>query len=179
MTLTLGRNCLVFEFHNKPGWRNKSVEDAFSEKYVVVSDSGCWIWVASTFKTGYGQFNPRNGRIVTAHRFSYELHNGQIPSGMFVCHRCDVRSCVNPDHLFLGTCAENLADMRAKGRARHASRAGEKNPSAKLTVKQAREIYCSDRPRTELAAKYGITRQAVRNIKLRKSWREATEMFGL
>lgn len=169
----------MFEFHNQPGWRNKSVEDAFHEKYVVISESGCWLWVASTFKTGYGQFNPRNGRIVTAHRFSYELHNGQIPRGLFVCHRCDVRPCVNPDHLFLGTCAENLADMRAKGRARHAPLAGEKNPAAKLTAKQAREIFVSDQAHTDLADEYGVTRQAIRNIKRRKSWRGATEMFGL
>jgi len=170
---------MAFDFHNKPGWRSQSVEDAFHEKYVMVAESGCWIWVASTFRTGYGQFNPRNGRIVTAHRFAYELYNGPIPEGLFVCHRCDVRTCVNPDHLFLGTCADNLADMRAKGRARSAPKDGEKNPAAKLTATDAREIFLSNAPDRVLAEKYGITRQAIWKIKHRKSWRKATEIYGL
>lgn len=170
---------MAFDFHNKPGWRKKSVESAFHEKYVIISESGCWIWVASTFRTGYGQFNPRNGRIVTAHRFSYELHNGPISEDLIVCHRCDVRACVNPEHLFLGTSADNSADMRAKGRHRTAPNYGEKNHAAKLTADQAREIFLSDAPNTALAKKYGVTRQAVQAIKHRKTWRAATEIYGL
>lgn len=86
-----------------------------------VDKSGdCWLWTASKRNKGYGAFvwadddgNVINGR---AHRFSYELHVGPIPDRLFVLHRCDTPSCVNPAHLFLGTNADNVRDMIAKGR---------------------------------------------------------------
>lgn len=84
-----------------------------------VDKSGdCWLWIASGARPGYGQFR-FNGRNQGTHRVAWQLVNGPIPKGLCVCHRCDVKRCVNPDHLFLGTSADNNRDMAAKGRLVH------------------------------------------------------------
>jgi hypothetical protein len=92
---------------------NCSVADRFWSK--VRKSDGCWLWGASIKTTGYGQFF-RGPRIEKAHRVSYELTHGPIPEGLYVLHRCDVRACVRPDHLFLGTISDNSRDMIYKGR---------------------------------------------------------------
>ena len=81
---------------------------------LVKKDSGCWEWSKST-RSGYGQVR-WNGKLIFAHRLSYFIVNGEIPKGLFVCHKCDNPSCCNPDHLFLGTHIDNMMDMRTKGR---------------------------------------------------------------
>lgn len=104
------------------------------------------------------------------------LTYGPIPSGMDACHRCDVRACINPQHLFLGTRAENLADMRRKGRANDAR--GERHSKAKLTeqdVRQIRAALSGGESTTLLAEKYGVTKMSIQDIKQNRHWKHVKE----
>lgn len=88
----------------------------FLQKIEINEETGCWLWVGSVRNSGgYGNFWA-DGHHITAHRFSYEFFVESIPKGMQVCHTCDMRRCVNPDHLWLGTNKENNQDMLNKGR---------------------------------------------------------------
>lgn len=132
----------------------------------------CWLWTAATNDDGYGHFRSTEGKYVNAHRFSYQLHKGAIPAGLTVMHSCDKRHCVNPDHLSLGTHAQNMADCKAKGR----STWGEKNKRNKLTASQVREIReaYSIKGRVsntkELAAIYNVAVGTITNITSGRTW---------
>ena len=103
----------------------KTLKEKFYERFAVDEQTGCWNWVRGKFTGGYGAIS-HNRKTIKAHRASYELHFGPIPKNLFVCHKCDNPSCVNPDHLFLGTASDNAKDMVSKGRNPDIS--GEKNP---------------------------------------------------
>ena len=135
--------------------------------------NGCWHWVGCILGTGYGQFTVRsdgNKRRYGAHRFSYQLNVGDIPGGLFVCHRCDNPRCVNPEHLFLGTTQDNTADRHRKGRDPR----GEASNRSKLTndkVRQIRALYVPRKfPTRRLAKLFGISQTNVRDIIARKIW---------
>lgn len=131
----------------------------------------CWLWTGSTDKNGYGRLR-HNGRQRGAHRFSYELHLGRIPKGLFVCHECDTPGCVNPAHLWLGTPANNATDRDRKGR--HWAPRGNEHPTAKLTeaqVQAIRRLYRTGKyTQAELGEQFGVTNTAVQLLVSRKTW---------
>lgn len=89
------------------------------ERLFRVEPNGCWVWTGAAHRNGYGKFGRRQAdawRTETAHRVAWSIYRGPIPAGLLVCHNCDTRPCVNPDHLWLGTQRDNLADMRSKDR---------------------------------------------------------------
>lgn len=143
------------------------------------SDGNCWNWKGAKNTKGYGNFRVgslRNNsrRTVMPHRYSYELHNGSIPDGQVVCHKCDNPSCVNPHHLELGTQLDNIADMYEKGRENNPLLFGESSPNAKLTENQVKEIrrkYATGKfRRHQLANEYGVSIHNISAITSRKTW---------
>jgi hypothetical protein len=131
----------------------------------------CWKWIGGTDQDGYGVFNGEvdDIRYRRAHRYSFALHGKLDPGPKQVLHSCDNPSCVNPDHLFLGTVADNMADKIAKGRARVLR--GEESGPAKLSDRAALEILSDPRPYSQIAADYGVTPSTVASMKNRQSWR--------
>jgi len=100
-------------------YKKYEVLSRFLEKVDRKSDQECWLWTGSKVNRGYGQFKFTPTKNISAHRSAYLLMIGEIPDGLHVCHKCDVKTCVNPSHLFLGTGEENHEDKRLKGRARN------------------------------------------------------------
>ena len=99
----------------------------------------CWLWIAGKDTGGYGTIIYK-GKTQKAHRVAWQIYFGAIPDGMCVLHQCDVRNCIKPEHLFLGTQADNIEDMCRKGRNRSPELLGEKNPMSKLNLDIARDI---------------------------------------
>jgi HNH endonuclease len=159
----------------------------------VLRTDGCWPWIAHVHKWGYGQFTYTHGRTRLAHRVAWELTYGPIPDGLFVCHRCDNPACCRPDHLFLGTAADNMADRDRKGRVAVGGRNGrytqpERTPrgdqhgarlhperfATRFTVDQIRDIRsaaAAGATNTDPARRYGIGQSSISRIVNRKSWR--------
>lgn len=149
-----------------------SLEERFWSKVDKKNLDGCWEWTASK-SNGYGHLNYANkttkykGRI--AHRISWELQNGPIPEGLWVLHRCDNPSCVNPAHLFLGTHNDNMADMVAKGRS--VGKKGENHRSAKLTEVEVIRIRSDPRVHRKIAEDYEVGKTQIQRIKAKIDWR--------
>jgi hypothetical protein len=127
-------------------------------------DDGCWLWTAAGHPTGYGRFGMAAKQVEFAHRASYILFRGPIPKGLLVCHTCDVRLCVNPAHLFLGTHQDNMRDAARKGRVvmppqNYAS--DESHQQAILTNAQVLEIRATKNGTRGLSKRYGVSRSAI------------------
>lgn len=133
-------------------------------KYVEKTDE-CWKWVGAKTFYGYGaiQSGGKGGRVLRANRVSWELHFGPIGNELQVLHKCDNPGCVNPDHLFLGTPADNAADRTAKGRTRVGRIPGEKHHQAKLKNEQVIDIrakYAAGQiSLSRLATEYGVSKR--------------------
>ncbi len=141
----------------------------------VEKGRGCWLWTGTKNRGGYGRVTIKKPVTAMAHRVAWELAKGPIPSGLSVLHRCDVPGCVNPKHLWLGTNADNMRDMFAKGRRPTISLKGSAHPGAKLTEEQVREIRAAKGSRSyrELIAAYGIGRSTLYRI-----WDDASPHWG-
>jgi hypothetical protein len=132
---------------------------------------GCWIWKGAIDTGGYGCLSLFK-IVSTAHRTSWRIHFGDIPDGSHVLHRCDVRACVNPDHLFIGTNADNMADRNRKGRQAHLH--GEADGMAKLTdqaVLSIRMRVACGAVQKDLAEEFNVTPTAIRHVVHRNTWR--------
>ena len=148
----------------------RMVEKRFWDK-VQRGGEGCWLWTACKTYMGYGSFWGE-GKMTSAHRFSYTLHFGPIPGGLCVLHTCDTPACVNPAHLFLGTRADNSADMASKGR--QAGPVGATHHAAKLTeldVRAIRAQYDEGMDYGRLAKKYRVHKVNIGHIIRRDTWK--------
>lgn len=157
---------------------NFSLNDVEARFWTKVKQAeGCWLWLGAKNPDGYGMLNVRNHRGTHAHRIAYALKVGDIPPGLSVLHSCDNRSCVRPDHLFLGTQLDNVKDMTKKGRdhkatgARNASRLyPEKRPRGdRHPFRRHPELHA----RGERSANAKLKKEQV--IEIRRTW-EAKEL---
>ena len=154
--------------------RRKPLEVRFWSK--VTKTDRCWEWTGALYRNGYGAIFCGT-HVDRAHRVSWRLHFGAIPDGMFVCHCCDNPSCVRPEHLFLGTPADNMADMHRKGRA--VLLTGEDVPTSRLTradVAYIRAHYVRGTNRwirgncAELAERFRVDRSVITRIAAGRAW---------
>lgn len=157
---------------SKKDWRShhqrfKSFVERFEEKFR--KSDGCWDWIASKGTFGHGKIFFR-GRNIIASRASWILYRGEIPKGMCVCHKCDNPGCVNPEHLFLGTHAENMLDKTRKGRAP----SGKAVKSSKLTdddVLEIRRLYKNGASCGEIQKKFNVHKGTIWRAATNQSWK--------
>lgn len=151
----------------------RPVEERFWEKVAKGGPDECWLWTAGINNTGYGSIGI-DRKSYMAHRLSYQWAHGEIPADRSVCHSCDVRRCVNPKHLWLGSLGDNNADRHAKGRSRGASHPGEGNPMAKLSEATVRAIASMPGTLNAVASMFGVPMQAVSSIRRGRAWGSVT-----
>lgn len=158
----------------------KSLAERFWPKVDRREPSECWLWTGrSIVPPGYGHISRghRGEGWIRSHRAAWELTYGSIPPGKCVCHRCDVKLCCNPAHLFLGTITENNADCHSKGRSSGGSLPGETNPNCKLSAADIADIKRrygrGDVFQYELAQEYDVTQAHISAIITGKTWRSS------
>jgi hypothetical protein len=132
----------------------------------VEKTESCWLWRGPVNRKGYGFVSRRHYGESLAHRYSWLVYKGPVPLGLCVLHRCDIAACVNPDHLFLGTKADNNTDLYAKRRFA----IGEKNGQSKLTREMVAQIREAQGTQRSIAEKFGISQSGVSRIKNLQVW---------
>lgn len=148
------------------------MEERFWKKVEMIPFHTCWEWTACIRPDGYGSFRKPGwkGGTILAHRYSYALHFGSIQNDLCVCHKCDNRSCVRPDHLFLGTYMDNIHDMIKKGRDCR----GTMSHRAKISEKDVVEIrrrYTLGENGPDLGKAFGVTKSQIYSIVKRVNWK--------
>ena len=143
----------------------KSFEERLERYIERIPEAGCWIWTGATLSNGYGKFRDANMKSALAHRATYEYYKGKIDADKYVCHTCDVPSCVNPNHLFAGTPTENQQDSKSKGRMKKA-----KFKLDRKTVDQIMAQLKLGASQREISYMYSISQSMVSMIKTRKVW---------
>jgi len=141
--------------------------DDFDSYWIPEPFSGCHLWIRGVDGKGYGAFVVAHSTNILAHRVAWSLKHGEIPARMRVLHRCDTPLCVNPDHLFLGTDADNVADCVAKGRKPK----GIKHGMSRLLPENIREIRVSPEGCRKLASRFGVSKTTVQRIRHRRLWK--------
>lgn len=154
-------------------YKRRPLADRFWEKVRRADGDSCWEWTGATMQGGYGKIHSGglDGRLIGAHRASWELANGPVPSGMYICHSCDHPPCVRPDHLFIGTPTENFQDMRRKGRWAAAN--GSAHGRAKIVahdVVDIRSLHAFGARVKDLATAFGLTPQGICSVLFGYSW---------
>lgn len=152
-------------------WPQRTIAQRIDHHSIPEPNTGCVLWTGSICSGGYGSIRIDN-KTLSAHRVAFEQKYGKIPAGFCACHRCDTRSCVNPDHIFLGTLIENNADRNQKNR--NGSAKGSHNGQAILTEELVVSIFYDSRSPTEIAKVYNIGRTTVSGIKNYRSWKHIT-----
>lgn len=143
----------------------------FMDKVMPEPNSGCWLWMATADEKGYGHFGIAAGKARKAHRVSYELFVGPIPAGQIVCHKCDNPSCVNPEHLFIGSHQDNADDRGAKGR----TALGEANGKSVLNADAARWAKTCGLSLRATADVLSVSPGAIAAIRRGRTWVHAME----
>jgi predicted XRE-type DNA-binding protein len=152
---------------------HKSLQERFWSNVNITDLFECWNWIGDINNLGYGRLSFK-GQRTKAHRLSYTLNIGPILGNLFVCHKCNNPSCVNPSHLYLGTSQDNMTDKVKANRQSHASSPGEKNGMSVLTESQVIEIIgllkTANMTQKEIAKKYSTGRSAISHINLNNTW---------
>jgi len=151
-----------------------TLEERFWRKVQKTEHDLCWIWSGSKNKKGYGRLGSggKKQKYYLAHRVSYTINKGEIPEGLYVLHSCDNPSCVNPNHLRVGTGSENIKEAYDKGRKQNPILFGEDNPKSKLTIDQVKFIKSNPQlGHKTIADMFGLSPNCIRGVRIGRTWK--------
>lgn len=158
-----GKFCSKKCYYTALSLRKASPESRFLQHVDKSGKEGCWLWTGATDEKGYGRFNDGAGRIVFAHRFSYEIYVGSLRDAELILHKCDNPQCVNPQHLFSGSQLDNMLDMAIKGRS------GMSKLRAK-DIPEIRKLLVRGVPGTTISKQFGVSKGIICSIKHGRLW---------
>lgn len=166
-------------YHMKVITLDEYIEQLFHKNISIDPITECWNWTGNKDKDGYGKLHlskAGQNKTLRSHRLAYEIYFGAIPNTLLVCHKCDNRACVNPNHLFLGTAQDNITDRNIKGHTKK----GEAHPAAKLTWGEILEIRALNEQYGslnihELAKRYNVSRAVIWSVITERTWKPEQE----